>query len=100
MFFFHVHFILVWCVCRDSASQSSFLAICYSQIRLFHSFAPFPKNTFVFSGALYSLGSRPGLFIFKNRDLFRGSLGASAGTRTQNNGSVDRRDIHFTTNAY
>lgn len=25
--------------------------------------------------------------------------GASAGTRTQNNGSVDRRDIHFTTNA-
>ena len=28
------------------------------------------------------------------------NFGASAGIRTRNNGSVDRRDIHFTTNAY
>ena len=34
-----------------------------------------------------------GRFVLKLKN------GASAGTRTQNNGSVDHRDIHFTTDA-
>ena len=38
--------------------------------------------------------------VIKKSAIKADFFGASAGTRTQNNGSVDHRDIHFTTNAY